>query len=145
MAVRDHDLAAAVLGISPARTKIIAFGISSFFAGVAGAMFAYQQPVLTVNPPFNLEMSVQYIAMIVLGGIGTVFGAVWGGIAFAALSPLLEHLGGALPYISELTSAQQSTLLFSLLVIGFLVLEPLGLYGIWLRIKRYFMAWPFRY
>jgi len=145
MAVRDHDLAAAVLGVSPARTKIIAFGLSSFFAGVAGAMFAYQQPVLTVNPPFNLEMSVQYIAMIVLGGIGTVFGAIWGGIAFAALSPLLEHLGSAVPYIKELTSAQQSTLLFSLLVIGFLVVEPFGLYGIWLRVKRYFMAWPFRY
>ncbi len=145
MAVRDHDLAAAVMGVNPARTKIIAFGLSSFFAGIAGAMFAFQQQFLTVEPPFNLLMSVQYIAMIVLGGIGTVFGAVAGPVAFVVLSPLMEALGRSLPYISQLNSSQQSTLLFALLVIGFLIFEPLGLYGIWLRIKRYFMAWPFSY
>lgn len=145
MAVRDQDLAAAVMGVNPARTKIIAFGLSSFFAGIAGAMFAFQQQFLTVEPPFNLLMSVQYIAMIVLGGIGTVFGAVAGPIAFVVLTPLMEALGRHLPLISELNSSQQSTLLFALLVIGFLIFEPLGLYGIWLRIKRYFMAWPFSY
>ncbi len=145
MAVRDHDLAAAVMGVNPARTKIIAFGLSSFFAGVAGAMFAFQQQFLTVEPPFNLLMSVQYIAMIVLGGVGTVFGAVAGPVAFVVLSPIMETVGRHLPYISELNSSQQSTLLFALLVIGFMIFEPLGLYGIWLRIKRYFMAWPFSY
>jgi branched-chain amino acid transport system permease protein len=145
MAVRDHDLAAAVMGVNPARTKIIAFGLSSFIAGIAGAMFAFQQQYLTVEPPFNMLMSVQYIAMIVLGGIGTVFGAVAGPIAFVVLSPIMEMLARHLPYISELNSSQQSTLLFALLVIGFMIFEPLGLYGIWLRIKRYFMAWPFSY
>ena len=145
MAVRDHDLAAAVMGVNPARTKIIAFGLSSFVAGIAGAMFAFQQQFLTVEPPFNLLMSVQYIAMIVLGGIGTVFGAVAGPIAFIVLSPLMEALGRNLPLIDQLNSSQQSTLLFALLVMGFLIFEPLGLYGIWLRIKRYFMAWPFSY
>ncbi len=145
MAVRDQDLAAAVMGVNPARTKIIAFGLSSFFAGIAGAMFAFQQQYLTVEPPFNLLMSVQYIAMIVLGGIGTVFGAVAGPVAFVVLSPLMEALGRSLPYISQLNSSQQSTLLFALLVIGFLIFEPLGLYGVWLRVKRYFMAWPFSY
>ncbi len=143
MAVRDHDLAAAVMGVNPARTKIIAFGLSSFIAGIAGAMFAFQQQFLTVEPPFNLLMSVQYIAMIVLGGIGTVFGAVAGPIAFVVLSPLMEALGRNLPLLDQLNSSQQSTLLFALLVMGFLIFEPLGLYGIWLRIKRYFMAWPF--
>ncbi len=145
MAVRDHDLAAAVMGVNPARTKIIAFGLSSFIAGIAGAMFAFQQQFLTVEPPFNLLLSVQYIAMIVLGGIGTVFGAVAGPIAFVVLTPIMEAVGRNLPYISQLNSSQQSTLLFALLVIGFLMFEPLGLYGIWLRIKRYFMAWPFSY
>lgn len=145
MAVRDHDLAAAVMGVNPARTKIIAFGLSSFVAGIAGAMFAFQQQFLTVEPPFNLLMSVQYIAMIVLGGIGTVFGAVAGPIAFVVLSPIMEAIGRNLPLINELNSSQQSTLLFALLVIGFLIFEPLGLYGIWLRIKRYFMTWPFSY
>ena len=145
MAVRDHDVAAAVMGVNPARTKIVAFGLSSFFAGIAGSMFALQQQFITVDPPFNLLLSVQYIAMIVLGGIGTVFGAVAGAVAFVFLSPLLEILGRATPGLDQLSSSLQSTLLFALLVIGTLVYEPLGLYGLWLRVKRYFMAWPFRY
>lgn len=145
MAVRDHDVAAAVMGVNPARAKITAFGLSSFFAGLAGGMFALQQQFITVDPPFNLLLSVQYIAMIVLGGIGTVFGAVWGALAFVFLSPLLEMLGRATPVLNQLSSSLQSTLLFAILVIGCLVFEPLGLYGIWLRIKRYFLAWPFRY
>lgn len=145
MAVRDRDLAAAALGVRPARVKIVAFGISSFLAGVAGGMFAYQQQYITVEPPFDLNMSVQYIAMIVMGGIGTTFGAIWGAIAFVTLSPLAEVVGAQVPLLNTLSSAQQSTLLFSLVVIGFLIFEPLGLFGIWLRIKRYFVAWPFRY
>ena len=98
-----------------------------------------------MDPPFNLLLSVQHIAMIVLGGIGTVFGAVAGALAFVFLSPLLEIIGRHTPLLSELSSSQQSTLLFALLVIATLTFEPLGLYGIWLRIKRYFLAWPFRY
>lgn len=145
MAVRDHDVAAAVMGVNPARAKIIAFGLSSFFAGIAGGMFALQQQYITVDPPFNLLMSVQYIAMIVLGGVGTVFGAVAGALAFVILSPLLEMAARATPGLSQLPSSLQSTLLFAILVIACLRYEPLGLYGLWLRAKRYFMAWPFRY
>lgn len=145
MAVRDHDIAASVMGISPARIKVVAFGISSFLAGIAGSMFALQQQYLTVDPPFNLLMSVQYIAMIVLGGAGTVFGAVAGALVFVFSAPLLEAVARELPLLSQLSSSQQSTLLFAVLVILILNFEPLGLYGIWLRIKRYFLAWPFRY
>lgn len=145
MAVRDHDLAAAALGVPPARVKVTAFGISSFYAGVAGALFAFQQQYITVEPPFDLHLSVRFIAMIVLGGIGTVYGAVAGAIAYVALVPLAELTGRNLPWISDLSSGQQSTLLFSVLVIVVLLFEPLGLFGIWLRIKRYFAAWPFRY
>ncbi|MCB9796660.1 MAG: branched-chain amino acid ABC transporter permease [Alphaproteobacteria bacterium] len=145
VAVRDSDLAASALGVDPARTKVLAFGVSSFLGGVAGGMFAYQQQYITVEPPFDLNMSVQYIAMCVLGGVGTTFGAVAGALAFVLLTPLAEIVGRELPLLSSLSSAQQSTLLFSLLVVGFLVFEPLGLFGIWLRVKRYFIAWPFRY
>jgi branched-chain amino acid transport system permease protein len=144
MAVRDHDIAAATLGVNPAQVKILAFGISSFLAGVAGAMFGMQQQTITAEL-FNLDMSVVYIAMIVLGGIGSVFGAVAGAIAFMAFAPLAADLGPMIPLIARLSEAMQQTVLFSLLVIGFLIVEPLGLFGIWLRIKRYFMAWPFRY
>ena len=145
MAVRDSDLAAEALGVSPARTKVLAFGLSSFLAGIAGGMFAYQQQYITVEPPFDMLMSVQYIAMIVLGGIGTVGGAVMGALAYVVLTPIAEMVGRELPVVSSLSSAQQSTLLFSVLVIAVLVVEPLGLYGAYLRVKRYFLAWPFRY
>jgi len=144
MAVRDHDIAAATLGVNPAQVKILAFGISSFLAGVAGAMFGMQQQTITAEL-FNLDMSVTYIAMIVLGGIGSVFGAVAGAIALMAFAPLAAKLGPMLPLIDGLTETMQQTVLFSVLVIAFLIVEPLGLFGIWLRIKRYFMAWPFRY
>ncbi|MBW2254957.1 MAG: branched-chain amino acid ABC transporter permease, partial [Deltaproteobacteria bacterium] len=117
----------------------------SFLAGIAGAMFGFQMQYITVEPPFDLVMSVEYIAMIVLGGIGTVFGAVAGGVAYVMLAPLMESLGRQLPLLNHLTSAQQSVLLFSVLVICVLIFEPFGIYGLWLRVKRYFLAWPFRY
>lgn len=149
MAVRDHDVAAAVMGVHPSKAKIISFGLSSFFAGIAGSMFACQQQYITIEPPFDLNMSVQYIAIIVLGGVGSVFGAIWGAIVFVVLSPLAENMFEALkpylPLLSGLSAAQQATLLFSLVVVGFLIFEPLGLLGFWLRVKRYFMAWPFKY
>ena len=145
MAVRDSDLAASAIGVRPASTKVLAFGLSSFLAGVAGAMFAFQQQYVTVEPPFDLNMSVAYIAMIVLGGVGTVSGAVAGAIAYVALVPLAETVGRAVPLLDQLSSAQQSMLLFSVLVMVVLIFEPFGLYGVWLRVKRYFLAWPFRY
>lgn len=145
MAVRDRDLAAASVGVNPTRAKVLAFGLSSFFAGIAGAMFALQQQYVTVEPPFDLSMSVAYIAMIVLGGTGTVFGAAAGAIAFTALSPIAEAVGQHLPLISRLPSGQQSTLIFAVVVCAFLVFEPLGLFGLWLRFQRYFAAWPFKY
>ncbi len=145
IAVRDSDLAATTLGIRPARVKTLAFGISSFLAGVAGSMFAFQQQYLTIEPPFDLNLSVQYIAMIVLGGLGTTFGGVVGPLAFVLLSPLAESLTAPIPLLSDLSSAQRSTVLFSVVVIGLLVAEPRGLYGLWLRVRRFFEAWPFRY
>jgi branched-chain amino acid transport system permease protein len=83
--------------------------------------------------------------MIVLGGIGSVFGAAAGAIAFTALTPIAETIGGHLPLLSRLTTAQQSTVIFAVVCCAFLVFEPLGLYGLWLRVQRYFAAWPFRY
>ena len=87
----------------------------------------------------------QYIAIIVIGGIGTLFGAVAGAIVYTVLYPLTESIGKLIPYLNTLSSHQQSIVLFSLIVCGFLLFEPLGLFGIWMRVKRYFMAWPFRY
>lgn len=143
-AVRDHDLAAAVLGVNPARYKIIAFGVSSFFAGVAGAMFAYLYQFITVDPPFNLMMSIQYIAIIVIGGLGTMFGAVAGAVVFTVAEPVAEMVMGYVPIVNRLTTAQRGILFLSALVTAFMLFEPRGLFGIWLRVRRYFSAWPFR-
>ena len=149
MAVRDHDIAAEVMGINPARAKITSFGLSSFVAGIAGGMYACQQQYLTIDQGMSFMMSIQYIAIIVLGGIGTVFGAVWGAIVYVVLNPLAEELFEVakplLPMLSGLSSHQQATLLFSVVVVVLLIFEPLGLLGFWLRTKRYFMAWPFKY
>lgn len=147
MAVRDQDLAAAALGVNPVRAKLLAFGTSSFIAGVAGGMFALQQRMITVDY-FGLngvQVSIEYVAMIVLGGVGSVWGAVAGAIAFVVLGKLMQTLGPALPYVAQLPTGLQTAVLFSILVIAVLVIEPLGLLGLWLRIKRYFLAWPFRY
>ena len=149
MAVRDRDSTAAVLGIDPSKTKFIAFGLSSFIAGLAGAMYAYAHPTIsldvTTGEPFSLQFSVIFLAMVVLGGVGTTFGAVWGALAFTLLFPLMEELGAILPFPAAFSSEQQAALLFFPLLCVFLVFEPLGLLGIWLRLKRYFLAWPFRY
>jgi branched-chain amino acid transport system permease protein len=90
-------------------------------------------------------MSVLYLAMVVLGGIGTTFGAVWGAIALTVLFPLAEKFAHYLPFPDSFSGEQQGAIIFFPLLCLFLVFEPLGLLGIWLRIKRYFMAWPFRY
>lgn len=145
MAVRDSDLAAAALGVSPARAKVTAFGLSSFLAGVAGAMFAWQQQYITIEPPFDLHLSVMYIAMIVLGGLGTTFGAIWGAAFVVVLTPLSQALGRVLPGLGALSTAQQATVVTAVVVCLLLIFEPLGLLGVWLRVKRYFASWPFSY
>jgi len=143
-AIRDHDLAASIMGVPLARYKIVAFGLSSFFGGVAGAMFAFQQQFITIDPPFNLTMSIEYIAIIVIGGIGTVFGAVAGAVVFVVVEPASDWLTASLPLLGNLSSAQRSILFLSVLVCVFMIAEPLGLVGIWARIKRYFTMWPYR-
>jgi branched-chain amino acid transport system permease protein len=84
--------------------------------------------------------------MIVLGGVGSVWGAIAGALAFGVLGKIMQTtIAPKVPYIADLPTGLQIAVLFSLLVIIVLVIEPLGLFGLWLRIKRYFMAWPFRY
>ena len=148
MSVRDRDVTAAVIGVNPARVKFIAFGLSSFVAGIAGAMYAYAHPTVSLDStgaPFSLTMSVLYLAMVVLGGIGTTFGAVLGAIALSVLFPMAEELALLFPFPDSFSGEQQGAIIFFPVLCIFLVFEPLGILGIWLRIKRYFLAWPFRY
>lgn len=142
-AVGVSDIAAGAIGVRVGRVKVAAFALSAFYAGVAGAMYGWKQAFLTVDPPFNIQMSVEYIAMIFIGGIGTVFGAVAGALLFAFGRPLAEQLA-EVPVLasSPLQPGHVSLLVFSVVVVVFVVFEPGGLLGIWLRIKRYFQTWP---
>jgi branched-chain amino acid transport system permease protein len=149
-AVRDRDVAAEVIGVSLARYKVGAFVLSSALAAVAGGLFgAYQQ---FVQPDgFSLFLSIQYIAMIIVGGVGTLFGAVLGAVFVGAVPQLVSKYSGSIPFVDEsgsgagLTVFQLNQVIFGVLIVLFLVIEPRGLAAVWLRLKAYFRAWPFSY
>ncbi len=149
-AVRDRDMAAEIIGVSLTRYKMIAFAISSFYAGVAGALI--WMFIGFINPvSFNLLLSIQYVAMVLIGGVATISGSIMGAVFITFLPRIVDKLSDFLPFISDastggfLTKFQLEEMLFGLLIVGFLVLEPLGLYGLWVRIRNYFKAWPFSY
>lgn len=151
-AVRDQDVAAEVIGVSLARTKVGAFIVSSALAAVAGALFgAYQQ---FVQPDaWDLLLSIQYIAIIIVGGVGTVFGSIVGALFVGAIPELVDRYSKHIPLVAKtasgsgfhLTVFQLNQIIFGLLIVVFLVLEPRGLAALWLRIKAYVKAWPFSY
>ncbi|MBK9180156.1 MAG: branched-chain amino acid ABC transporter permease [Acidimicrobiales bacterium] len=157
-AVRDRDVAAEVIGVSLARYKIGAFVISSALAAVAGGLYAaciqqYVSPSeFGMNPPLGLFLSIQYLAFIIVGGLGTVFGAVIGAIFVGAIPRLIERFSGSIPGVSTgpgdpgiLTVFALNQMIFGALIVVFLALEPRGLAALWLRVKAYFKAWPFSY
>ncbi|WP_433336861.1 branched-chain amino acid ABC transporter permease [Spirillospora sp. CA-294931] len=146
-AVRDRDLAAAIIGVDPRRVKLLAFAISSFYAGVAGALM-YTVTGFFDPGSFNLLLSVQFIAMILIGGAATISGSIMGAMFVTLLPRLTRELPGVLPFVSSESKQtpnvfQVETVLYGLLIIVFLVLEPRGLFGIWTRVRNYWKAWPF--
>ncbi|MCJ7779572.1 MAG: branched-chain amino acid ABC transporter permease [Acidimicrobiia bacterium] len=177
MSIRDRDIAAEVMGVADAKNKVLAFALSSGFAGITGAILGAFVGRL-VPEGFSLFMSIQFVAILLIGGIGTVSGTLLGS-AFVVLLPrivqdftsllastaesgtgLLSWVAGifvstglddpgivsTLPGTSPgLNVGQFNLLLYGLLLIGFLIFEPLGLYGIWIRIRNYWKSWPFTY
>lgn len=148
-AIRDRDIAASVMGVNLARYKMLAFAASSCYAGVAGALI-YTVGGHIEPSSFNLLLSVQYIAMILIGGVATISGSIMGAMFITMLAPLTRQLPEFIPFISPdpsqpLNVFQVEGVLYGLLIIGFLLFEPRGLYGIWLRIRNYWKAWPFSY
>ena len=150
-AIRDRDVAAAVIGVGLTRHKVMAFAMSSFFAGVAGALFYAVVGVFEPNT-FGLLLSIQYLAMVLIGGVATISGAIMGAIFVSSLGRISGELAHFLPFISEsaaggglLTVFQLEAILYGLLIIVFLIFEPRGLFGIWTRIRNYWKGWPFSY
>lgn len=149
-AVRDRDAAAEVIGVRLARTKVMSFVISSSLAGVAGALYGSFQRF--VNPEeFGLFLSIEFVAMIVIGGAATVYGPILGALFITAVPFLIEEWSDRIPGVateageSGITVFALNQALFGVLIIGFLVIEPRGLAALWMRIRVYFAAWPFSY
>lgn len=148
-AVRDRDIAASIIGVSLTRYKMLAFAISSFYAGCAGALLT--MVIGYVDPTsWNLQLSVQYLAMVLIGGAGTISGSIMGALFITLLPRLTRELPALIPFISDSVTDmpnifQVETMLYGLLIIGFLIFEPRGLYGIWVRFRNYWKSWPFSY
>ena len=145
IAIRDRDISAEVLGIPLLRTKLLSFGLSSFYAGLAGGLWAYFFRVVTPES-FPLSMSIFFLAAIIVGGMGTQLGAVLGAIFMTLVPEILKVIVDLMPGGESLTVflSPVRTIVFGLLIIGFLVFEPQGLAEVWRRIRRFFHQWPFR-
>ena len=145
IAVRDNDIAAEVLGVDVFRYKLLAFFISSFYAGVTGSLWAHYTTIITPEH-FTIGVSVNYLAMIIIGGLGQVLGAVFGAIFITLLPELLRVIAGTLsgiyPNIGDSMGALRE-IVFGLAVILFLIYEPDGLYHRWQMIRAYWKLWPF--
>ena len=145
IAVRDRDISAEVLGIHLLRTKLLSFALSSFYAGVAGGLWAYFFRVVTPES-FPLQMSIFFLAAIIVGGMGTVLGGIVGAVFMTMVPELLKLVFEWLPGAegASVLLSPVRTVVFGLLIAGFLVFEPHGLAEMWRRIRRFFHLWPFK-
>ena len=145
VAVRDRDLSAELMGVNLFRTKILAFMISSYYAGIAGGLWVYFTKVVTPES-FPLTLSIQFLAMIIVGGLGTIQGTLYGTV-FVTLVPeglrSLTQLAQALSPQAMSWFHPMKDIVFGAMIVGFLVFEPHGLAEISNRIRRFFALWPF--
>ena len=145
-AITRREVVAESLGIDVARQKLIAFVISGVFGGVGGALLAYYFRQVSIEN-FNLQLSVEYLAMIMIGGLGLTSGAVYGAIFVTAtpfvVGELVERLGLSEQLGTKLRGLELAV--FALAIMAFLLLESDGIAGVWRRVKAYFMRWPYRY
>lgn len=147
LAVRDRDIAAQIMGINLFYYKVLAFIISSFFVGIAGALLAHY--TMIVSPElYNIHVSIQYLAMVLIGGLGSILGSILGAVFITllpvGLNSIVDILTLYMPDFYQLFSAFKE-FVFGLAIILFLIFEPGGLAHIWQNIKNYFKLWPFSY
>jgi branched-chain amino acid transport system permease protein len=145
MAVRDMDVAAEVIGIRMMRTKLTAFAVSSFYCGVAGALYAYAY-LGTVEPEgFNLDLSFRILFMIIIGGVGSILGSFLGSAFIVLLPILLDVLTQAflVHFLPASISSNLQLIVFGGLIVFFLIVEPHGLARLWQITKEKLRLWPF--
>lgn len=153
IAIRDSDIAAETMGVNLTVYKTLAFATSAFYTGIAGGLMAFLLGF--INPSsFNFILSIYFLAFVIVGGLGSIFGSVMGGVVMTWLMLELEKVQ-ELPYLGDaLLSFSESwmnvaglpniaSIIFGLIIILIVVFEPLGLYGFWIRTKIYWKTWPF--
>jgi branched-chain amino acid transport system permease protein len=141
VAVRDSELSARCLGVNVEWIKIQAFGISAAITGLAGALLAHHLTYL-VPEVFGVLESLKLLLMIVVGGLGSILGAVFGAIIISVLPVAISFLKDVLPPSIGQTAGLEP-LLFGLIIVFVIVLEPLGIYGRWMKLRFFFETFPY--
>jgi branched-chain amino acid transport system permease protein len=144
MAIRDRDIAAEIIGVRPLRTKLLAFAISSFYCGVAGAELVFLYLGSAETLAFDITLSFLVLFMVIIGGLGSILGSFLGA-AFIVLVPIFltnapHQLGLTLPVALQ---KQLELMVFGALIIVFLIVEPHGLARLWQITKEKLRLWPF--
>jgi branched-chain amino acid transport system permease protein len=146
MAIRDRDIAAEIIGIRPLRTKLLAFGISSFYCGAAGAELVFLYLGSAETLAFDINISFLVLFMVIIGGLGSILGSFLGA-AFIVLAPIFltnaPHLIGLQLPVALLK--QIELMIFGALIVFFLIVEPHGLARLWQIAKEKLRLWPFPY
>jgi branched-chain amino acid transport system permease protein len=149
-AVREKDYAAEIIGVNTFKYKLLAFWVSSFIGGVVGAVLAVCY-LRSISPDqFHIELSIQLVAMVIVGGLGSVLGSFFGAALILFAPIVLNNLIGGLAdtlgvAISTDLRSHVPLMLYGVLIMGFLLWEPLGLAKIYDNIRNYFLVWPFRH
>jgi branched-chain amino acid transport system permease protein len=145
IAVADHEVAARSAGIGVAGAKLSAFVISSAIVSLAGALGAYYEGVLTAET-YDLQLAIVYLAMIIVGGVGSVLGSIFGAVFLTFLPYLLDSVMKTLGIVLSGGSINGlHSIIYGTLILLFLIFEPMGLAAIWQRIRNMAMLWPLKY
>ncbi len=141
VAIRDSEISAQSMGIHLARYKTLSFALSAALAGVGGALYAHKLSFISPDQ-FNILQSVDLLLMVVIGGLGSVHGAFLGAIFLISMPQLIALTKDYLPPVIGQAPGLQSVV-YGAVLIGFVLFEPLGLYGRWLKVRTWFQLFPF--
>jgi branched-chain amino acid transport system permease protein len=147
VAIRDRDLSAEIIGINLLHYKLSSFAISSFYAGITGALWMSFLKVVTPEH-FPFILSIQFLAMVIIGGMGSILGSIFGAVFMTIVPELLSYITGLVKIQApgyEQFFIPLKEVVFGSLIIVFLIFEPQGLAEIWNRLKNVFRLWPFSY
>jgi branched-chain amino acid transport system permease protein len=148
VAIRDNDIAARTMGINLVRFKLLAFLVSAALTGLAGALMGMYLSIVSVES-FPFLLSIEALAIVIVGGLGSVLGAVFGTIFIVLLpevfSSLVAIVGGRLQDLMTTSAHEIKSVLYGLAIIGFLRFDPRGLRGIWHDVRHAWVLWPLRY